>query len=608
VKEIAPSFRLLILAAFVWITLATAPAPAPGLSDSAAITRSAPKAEETQSTRQLTVKIRGREYRVTVTASTLGFLVMLLLCFLLGAAVLFAVLALRRARHLQAANRRLQNEISERRRSEEALRKATEMVQAVAETAPLSISVIDLEGRVTFWNPASENLFGWTAAEVIGQPLPVIPGSEQQRFEKRLQLYKQKEALRRVEVKYVRKDGMSFDAHLWTAPLTSAEGTVVGMLGITDDITERKRAIEQLRLSDLRFRQLADAMPQIVWTAAQDGAIEYVNRRWYEFSGYTPTKRLTEDVHSILHPEDLGTFLSGWASAVETEAAYEVECRFADHQTGGYRWFLCRAIPARDSVTSSIRWFGTFTDIHEQKRIEAAFRRANEDLNRFAYSTNHDLQEPLRNVSSYSQLLERKYGSHLDTEAASFLQYIARDAQRMCALITNLTVYTSAGNPSELVRISCDSDLAVDQAVGNLEKMISESQAVVVHPNLPRVRVAEKDLQQVFENLIRNAVQYRKADVQPRIEISAKRQGAEWIFSVQDNGIGIPAKHAKDIFGVFKRLHGSGRYGSIGMGLAICQKLIEHYGGRIWVESRVDVGSTFHFALPAAEVIETIPK
>ena len=163
------------------------------------------------------------------------------------------------------------------------------MVQAVAETAPLAISAIDLEGRVTFWNPASDQLFGWSAAEVMGQPLPVIPSDHRREFETRLELYKQKRALRSVEVNYQRRDGACFEASLWTAPLTNSEGQVLGMLGITADITERKQATEKVRVSELRFRQLADSMPQIVWTADRDGSIDYINRRWFEFSGYTPS-------------------------------------------------------------------------------------------------------------------------------------------------------------------------------------------------------------------------------------------------------------------------------------------------------------------------------
>jgi PAS domain S-box-containing protein len=608
VNRTLTGFKLVVFVVFFWFTPTIASKPVFVLSDPATFDPSRPDIPQGQRTHELVVKINGATIRLVLSTGLLGFMVIVLLALLLAVTVLLAIVARRKARHLGAANRQLKTEISERNRSEEELRRATEMVCAVAETAPLSISAIDLEGRVTFWNPASAHLFGWAADEVIGQPLPAIPTDNLQEFRERLQLYKQKRAFKSLEVKYLRKDDTCFDASLWTAPLTGSQGQVVGMLGITADITERKQAIEQLRVSELRFRQLADSMPQIVWTACQDGSVEYLNERWYKFTGYAPSDHLTEDVHSIIHSEDLPVFLTRWRSAVRAEKAYEAECRLADHHTGGYRWFLCRAVPARDSGPKSIRWFGTFTDIHEQKRIEAAFRRANEDLNRFAYSTNHDLQEPLRNVSNYSQLLEKRFSGYLDTEAARFVRFIARDARRMCALITNLSVYTSAGNRSELIRTSSDANVALDKALLNLQAMVSESQAVVVHTDLPRLRVAEKDLQQVFQNLIQNAIQYRKSGVAPRIDITAERRATEWTFSIQDNGIGIPAEYTQQIFGIFRRLHGAGLYGSIGMGLAICQKIIEHHGGSIWAESQLELGSIFRFSLPAAAVIETIPK
>lgn len=141
-----------------------------------------------------------------------------------------------------------------------------------------TISAINLEGRVSFWNPATEQMFGWSEAEVIGQLLPIIPPDQQNEFERRLELHKQKHALKSVEVKYLRKDGTFVDANLWTAPLTDSQANVVGTLGITADVTERKQAVEQLRISELSFRQLADSMPQIVWTAAQDGSIGYLNQ------------------------------------------------------------------------------------------------------------------------------------------------------------------------------------------------------------------------------------------------------------------------------------------------------------------------------------------
>ncbi len=371
---------------------------------------------------------------------------------------------------------------------------------------------------------------------------------------------------------------------------------------------ELQRALEQIQASELRFRQLADSMPQIVWTAAQDGLVEYLNQRWHEFTRLAVSDHLTEDIHSIIHPDSLPEFVSSWETAVHAKEPYETELRFLDAATGEYRWFLCRAVPVRDSSANSVRWFGTFTDIHEQKRIEAAFRRASADLSRFAYSTDHDLQEPLRNVSIYSQLLETRCGNHLDAEVTSFIRFISRDAKRMCALITNLTIYTGAGGASELVRTLSDANAAMNKALANLQDLITESHAVIVHQDLPEVGLSENDLRQVFQRLIENAIQYRKADVAPRIEITALRKRAEWIFSLQDNGIGIPAEYTHQIFGVFQRLHGAGQYGSVGMGLAICQKIVEHYGGRIWVESQPGVGSIFSFSVPVAPAVEMLPE
>jgi PAS domain S-box-containing protein len=585
--------------------LLVAPRHAVAFGHLSAVAQSSDNTAQDQAARELVFKVGAETYRVRVRVGALGLSVILLLAVLLALASLFAIIALRHARHAQAANRQLRIEITERKRSEEELRKTTEMVQAVGETAPLAISAIDLNGCITFWNPASEAMFGWSLPEVMGQFLPMIRDDQKREFEERLQLYKQKYSVRSAERKWLRKDGSFIDVNLWTAPLTDSQGNVVGTLGITADITERKRAVEQLRVSELRFRQLADSMPQIVWTAGEDGSIEYLNGRWYEFAGDKGSNDLTEDVHSIIHANDLMNFVNGWKSAIQANEMYEAECRFADRHKGGYRWFLCRVLPVRESGTNSTRWFGTFTDIHDQKRIQAAFRRANEDLNRFAYSTRHDLQEPLRNVSIYSQMLEKRYSSHLDPDATRFIRFISRDAQRMCALITNLAVYTSTGNSPEPIHSSSDANAAMDKALLSLQASISENQALVVRTDLPLVRMAEKDLQQLFQNLIQNAIQYRKADVAPRIEITAHRKGNEWIFCITDNGIGIPPEYTRQIFGVFKRLHGPGQYGSTGMGLAICQKIAEYYGGHIWVGSQPGVGSSFYFSIPGGTPPDT---
>ena len=306
------------------------------------------------------------------------------------------------------------------------------------------------------------------------------------------------------------------------ASQAQADGEISDFLQINSDITERKRALDQIRASELRFRQLADSMPQIVWTATQDGVVEYMNQRWREFTGLDLSDHLTEDIHSIVHPDSLAEFVTSWETAVHAMQPYETEIRFLHRATGEYRWFLCRAIPVRDGGVNSLRWFGTFTDIHEQKRMETALRRANQDLNRFADSTSHDLQEPLRNISTYSQLLEKKYGGHLDSDAANFVQSISRDVRRMRALITNLAVYTGGLSSAGPIRTCCDSNAAMKKALFDLQASITDSKAVITYEELPAVRMAEEDLGQLFRQLIQNAVQYQRKGVDPRIGITAQ--------------------------------------------------------------------------------------
>ena len=471
--------------------------------------------------------------------------------------------------------------------------------------APVGVLSTDGDDVILYWSQGAAQMYGWTSREAVGQTSRQLLGFSVSMEEVMTALAAT--GVWETELKHSRKDGSEITVATRWAAQTQANGEISGFLQVNADITERKRAMEQIRASELRFRQLADSMPQIVWTADQDGLVEYLNQRWHQFTGLGLSERLTEDIHSIIHPDSLADFVTSWETAVHAKEPYETEIRFLDGATGEYRWFLCRAIPVRDGGVNSVRWFGTFTDIHEQKRIEAAFRRASADLSRFAYSTDHDLQEPLRNVSTYSQLLETRYGGRLDAEVTSFIRFISRDAKRMCALITNLTIYTSAGGSSELVRTPSDADAAISKALANLRDVITESQAVIVHKDLPRVGLSENDLRQVFQWLIENAIQYRKADIAPRVEITALRKRAEWIFSVQDNGIGIPAEYTQQIFGVFQRLHGAGQYGSIGMGLAICQKIVEHYGGRIWVESQPGAGSIFSFSVPVAPAFEILP-
>jgi light-regulated signal transduction histidine kinase (bacteriophytochrome) len=224
-------------------------------------------------------------------------------------------------------------------------------------------------------------------------------------------------------------------------------------------------------------------------------------------------------------------------------------------------------------------------------------KRSNDELGHFAYVASHDLQEPLRMVASYTQLLAKRYQGRLDTDADEFIAYAVDGCNRMQQMIQDLLAYSRAGAGGlELREIS--SELALHAALVNLRAAIEESGAVVTHDSLPAVTTDDSQLSQVFQNLIGNAIKYRSAEV-PRIHVSATADGGkERTFSVRDNGLGIDPQYFDKIFVLFQRLHGREEFAGTGIGLAICKKILERLGGRIWVESQLKKGSTFRFVLP----------
>jgi light-regulated signal transduction histidine kinase (bacteriophytochrome) len=250
----------------------------------------------------------------------------------------------------------------------------------------------------------------------------------------------------------------------------------------------------------------------------------------------------------------------------------------------------------RDAQGNISMWIGSNTDIHEQKEKEEELRQANEDLQQFAYSASHDLQEPIRNVAVYSEIVAKRYHHQLDADGRQFLGFLTEGGRRLATLIDDLLAYTRAG-VVEGGTAAVDSSAALQHALSSLAQAIREAEAAVTYDPLPRVHMGASHLQQVFQNLIANALKYRRVD-RPQIHISAVDQGAAWRFSVQDNGIGIDPQYKEKIFGVFKRLHRDQKYGGTGIGLAICQRVVERYGGRIWVESSPGQGATFFFTVP----------
>ncbi len=235
-------------------------------------------------------------------------------------------------------------------------------------------------------------------------------------------------------------------------------------------------------------------------------------------------------------------------------------------------------------------------DFTERKQAELDLKRSNEDLQQFAYVASHDLQEPLRMVASYTQLLARRYSGKLDSDADDFIKFAVDGATRMQRMINDLLIYSRVGTRGgPFAPTPCE--MVLEDALSNLKLAIEERRAVITHDPLPTVMADEAQLIQLFQNLIGNAIKFH-VKPPPRVHISARKTSEVWLFSVHDNGIGIDPQYSERIFIIFQRLHSKGEYPGSGIGLALCKKIVERHGGRIWLESKPGAGSTFFFTLP----------
>jgi PAS domain S-box-containing protein len=363
------------------------------------------------------------------------------------------------------------------------------------------------------------------------------------------------------------------------------------------DLIERTRVEQVLLASEARFRQLADSMPQIVWTARPDGYVDYFNERWYEFTGKPRNFFGDPSWESVLHPDDVKPCHDAWYSAMGSGKPFQIECRYWDRRDKRWRWFMGRALPVRDRAGKIVKWFGSSTDIDDQKQVEDELRRANYDLEQFAYSATHDLQEPLRSVKIYSELLAQHYSGALDARGLEFLEYLRTGATRMESLVQDLLAYTRVGKAEEPAE-QTDANEILGATLAGLNLAIAEAGALVTSDPLPTVPIRATHLQQLFQNLIGNAIKYRSPERTPAVHIGAELHNGYCLFTVSDNGIGIDPRYKEEIFGLFKRLHSNDKYSGTGIGLALCQRIVDRYRGRIWVESQPGKGSTFRFAIP----------
>jgi len=358
---------------------------------------------------------------------------------------------------------------------------------------------------------------------------------------------------------------------------------------------------KEVRASEARFRGILESAPDAMVIADAQGRIVLVNAETERLFGYRRDELVGQPVE-ILMPEQF--------REKHPQHRREYTAQPRRRSMDGLRGLRKdgTAVPLEIMLSplesaEGILITATIRDITERKKSEelvktvGELKRSNEELQQFAYFASHDLQEPLRMVSSYTQLLAKRYKGRLDADADEFIGYAVDGCNRMQRLIRDLLSFSRAGASGKAFQ-DISTENALNEGLKNLRTVIEESGAIVSHDLLPAITTDGTQLAQIFQNLVGNAIKYRSAAV-PHVNVSAtKNGGKEWIFSVRDNGMGIDPQYFERIFVLFQRLHGQKEFQGTGIGLAICKKIVEGLGGRIWVESQLGKGSTFYFALP----------
>lgn len=505
----------------------------------------------------------------------------------------------------------LQSAIEELQKTQEALKESLAATSEVARKDLADqkfaldqhaiVAMTDVKGSITYVNDKFCAISKYSREELLGQDHRILnSGYHPKEFFQQMYRTIAQGGVWRGEIRNRAKDGSFYWVDSTIVGFAGADGKLEKYVAIRADITERKRA-EEVRE---RLAAVVESSDDAIIGKTLDGVITTWNHGAEKVFGYPVSEAVGKPMQMLVPPERANEEADILARVERGESVEHFETVRVRKDGKGIDVSVTIS-PIRDSSGAIVGVSKVARDISERKRAEQRLAdkveelaRSNRDLEQFAYAASHDLQEPLRMVASYTQLLAERYGGKLDENADKFLGYAREGALRMQVLIRDLLTFSrvvQAGVP----RKNVDCDVALEEALQSLTAAIEESGTVVTHTALPNVWADQTQIVQVFQNLIGNAIKFHNG-APPQCAVSAEKSGCNWLFSVSDNGIGIAPEYAENIFVVFQRLHARTEYPGNGIGLAICKKIIEHYGGTIWVESKVGEGSTFKFTLPAA--------
>ena len=528
------------------------------------------------------------------------------------------------------------------------------IAQELIEVLPIPVFFKGLDGRYIGVNRAWELFFAVKRADMLGGNVtdlyPNAPAVAAKHTLMDEQLWANP-GTQSYEIRLAMADGRVRHTIYYKATYRGQDGEVAGLIGTIIDITERKQAEQREAIEHAVARHMGsdESLPDAIrgimqvmcerldWVCAARWSLDEAQNRLHCIETWSIDD---PDIHAFLDMSRRETFVPGTTGMIRRVLATGESVWVADvtekkdflrgpmAAKAGLRGAFALPVRMGDRVLGAIEFFGReprhpdkwllqitvsignlIGQLMARRQAEAAMReaflelesktreltRSNEELQQFAYVASHDLQEPLRMISSYTQLLGRRYGDRLDGDAQEFMAYIVDGAARMKQLIEDLLAYSRVGTRGKEFQ-EVDSGASLSRAIANLRATIEQSGAVVTHDAMPPVLADGAQLAQVFQNLIGNAIKFRGEDT-PRIHVHAETTDTVWVFTVKDNGIGLDTQYADRIFMMFQRLHNKTEYPGTGIGLAIVKKIVERHGGRIWVESEPSKGCTFGFTV-----------
>ena len=494
-------------------------------------------------------------------------------------------------------------DVSSHKKDEEALKISEAAMDAFFESSPGILNLEDENFCYLNTDPTTPTYFGLTRDTIKGKCVKELVPEFMDDFGSLMkQVIDTGKPQLNVEVQSPvpgKQGKMAYwQASYFPVPLPN-DKTGIGIIGV--EITDIKKAEEKLKESEERFHDLANNIPNLAWMADANGWIFWYNKQWYEYTGTTFEEMQGWGWQKVHHPDYVDSVTEEWSTKILEGEPYDNIFPLKG-KNGDYRWFLTRITPITDEYGKVQRWFGTNTDITVRKNIEEnlqitmeELKQSNKELEQFAYITSHDLREPLRMITSFLQLLERRYKDRLDQDAEEFIGFAVDGAKRLDAMTNDLLQYSKITNEKR-ENIPVDFEHVLEHALTNLKVQIEENNAIITHDPLPTIKGDEQLKIQLFQNIIGNAIKYRSQET-PKIHISSTKEKNHYLFSIKDNGIGMPPQHLERIFTIFKRLHTHEEYEGTGIGLSIAQKIVNHQGGQIWAESELGKGTTLYFTI-----------